>query len=132
MKSIFLALLLGLAFLFAACESGPTITYDNQTRHRLCVKVSQAGPPSNTNSCADVPPNEKQEYFSTICSGDDLVWISITVGLSGQEIYGPRLATCEEWDGSTVTIQQRVDEFVVSDNLPMPIASRYFQTDPPP
>jgi hypothetical protein len=120
MRSALIGLLLGCAIVFAACDPAAAITYDNLTGQRLCVYESyRRSAPSATGErgCNEVAPNEKLTYGHGPCSGDDPVWILITVGPGGKHIYS-RFATCEEWDGEAVTIEQRGDEFAVTDSLP--------------
>ncbi len=119
MRWILIAPLLGFAIVLSGCDPSPNITYDNQTGYLLCAVDSGRGPPKATpERCDEIEPNERQSYLTSVCSGDDPLWILMTVGPGGEEIYGPKLATCEEWDGATVTIQLRGDEFVVTDSLP--------------
>ena len=119
MRSGLIGLLLGCAIIFAACDPAAAITYDNLTGQRLCVYESERSAPSATSDrgCNEVAPKEKQSYLHGPCSGDDPLWILITIGPGGKHVYS-RFATCEEWDGETVTIEQRGDEFVVTDSLP--------------
>lgn len=109
-----LALLLGSLVVLTACDPSARMTYDNQTGQRLCVYPGYQG--ADPDFCDAVEPNEHQTY-EHICTGDEPVWNVITAGQGGAEIYR-RVATCEEWDDATVTIQQRGDEFVVTDDLP--------------
>ena len=117
-RTLFLVVLFTAAFLLTACDPSPNITYDNQTEHLLCPYPSDEGPPIPSSAyCDEVEPNERQSYGTTVCSGDDPLWITLAVGQGGRAIYSG-FATCGDWDGATVTIRQEGDEFVVTDDLP--------------
>jgi len=115
MRAVLSVMLFGSAFLLlTACDPAPNVTYDNQTEYRLCTYPSEA---ASAEFCDEIEPNEGQSYLMKVCSGDDPLWITLAVGQGGATIY-TRFATCGEWDGTTVTIQQHGDEFVVTDSLP--------------
>ena len=118
MRGILVTLLFGSAIVLSACDPAASITFDNRTEHRLCrYESKKADPPqADPEHCDAVEPNERITSSGPVCRGDDLVWILITVGQGGDDIY-TKQAMCEEWEGATVTIQRRDDEFVVTDTL---------------
>jgi len=119
MRPTLVGLLLGCVILFAACDPGAEITYNNLTGQQLCIYESERSEPSGIGQrgCGEVAPEEKQAYLHGPCRGDDPLWIVITIGPGGEHVYS-RLATCGEWDGETVTIEQRGEQLMVTDSLP--------------
>jgi hypothetical protein len=113
-RAILVALLVGSTMAWTGCDPAPTVEYDNQTRHRLCVYPDEVPP---DDFCDEIEPNERRSTSMAVCKGDDPLWITLTVGQGGDLIYR-RFATCGEWEGATVIIQQDGDEFVVTDSLP--------------
>ncbi len=120
MRAIIVAILIGFAFILAACDPSPEIIYDNQTEQTLCFYSSEKGPPTASLECGNaVKASQRKSYLTGICRGDDVEWVMLTVGPGGDQIY-TKMATCEEWDRATITIQERGGQFVVTDTLPLP------------
>ena len=115
-------LLLVLATLLTACDLGISIRFVNKTDSDLCFFESTFESPRESDLdpelCNKIQPQDERSY-SVICESDWLMWVLLTDGVGGRQIYG-RSATCGDWEdsGATVTVEQRDGEFVVTDSLP--------------
>ncbi len=124
MRAILVALLLGSVTFFAAClDSGEQVklTFVNDSDSRLCFNLSSAGA-ARGDTCSEVKPRGTSIWRPGCGYGTDAernpLTVVLTVGPGGREIYN-RTALCNEWEesGARFTIEQRGDEFVVTDSL---------------
>ena len=121
MRSILVALLLGCVIILAACltENEVKMTFVNESDALLCFNLSSEYGASG-DFCDEIKPRA-----TSVCrpgcspSGERPVTVVLSVGQGGREIYN-RTATCNEWkeSGAKFTIEQRGDEFIVTDSLP--------------
>ncbi len=114
------------AVLTACWETDPRVEFaiENKTDSLLCVYPNlEAGGP-----CLNAVKPQKKTKWGPECTPTSLelvqVPVSLTVESTGELIYH-RQATCREWidSGAKITIEQRGDQFIVTDSLPDPTAS---------
>ncbi|MCH7999955.1 MAG: hypothetical protein IIA91_10805 [Chloroflexi bacterium] len=131
MHPILIALLLGCVVIFAACltENDVKMTFVNESDALLCFNLSSEYGASGT-FCDKIKPRATSVWRpGCSTSGERPVTVVLNAGQGGREVYN-RTATCNEWkeSGAKFTIEQRGDEFVVTDSLPSeldtPISNR--------
>ena len=122
MRPILVALLLGCVIVFAACwlsENRVKMTFVNDSDALLCFNLSSAEA-ARGDSCGEVK-SRRTSVWRPGCSpsGSEPLTVVLSLGQGGREIYN-RTATCNEWEasGAKFTIEQRGDEFVVTESLP--------------
>ena len=123
MRSILIALLLGSVIVFAACWliDGNTVkmTFVNDSDALLCFNLSSEYGASG-DFCDEIKPRATSVWRpGCSTSGERPVTVVLNAGPGGREVYN-RTATCNEWEesGAKFTIEQRGDEFIVTDSLP--------------
>jgi hypothetical protein len=121
MRSILVASLLGCIIVFTACwlrENRVKMTFVNKSDELLCFDLSSADAASG-DTCSEIKGRDTTVWRPGCSpSGNQPLTVVLTVGQGGPEVYN-RTATCNEWkeSGAKFTIQQRGDEFVVTDPL---------------
>ena len=122
MRPILVALLLGCVIVFAACwlsENRVKLSFVNDSDELLCFNLSSADA-AGGDYCDEVRPR-RTSVWRPECSpsGNQPLTVVLSLGPGGREVYN-RTATCNEWEasGAKFTIEQRGDEFVVTDSLP--------------
>lgn len=123
-KRWILPLFIGVLSVLAACiKSDPEVsfTFDNKTDSLLCY-FPNSGLARGGFCEADIQPHEKRAWGQE-CGPHDPdsteAAVVLTVGPRGQVIYH-KAATCKQWNDANakITIEQRGDQFVVTDSLP--------------
>jgi hypothetical protein len=113
--------ILALVLTFAcACSGGfktisTSVTFDNQSNVALCF-TTFATPLFATADCADVEPSEKSMWRSD-CYDNQALTIYLTLSDGSTNVYS-KTATCDDWEGAKITIQELDGELAFTDDLP--------------
>ena len=107
--------------IFAACltENEVKMTFVNSSDSLLCFNQSSEYAATG-DFCNEIKPRATSVWRpGGSPSGERPVIVVLNAGPRGREIYN-RTATCNEWkeSGAKFTIEQRGDEFIVTDSLP--------------
>ena len=135
MGSVFIALLIAIFAVSTACwlkHESVQFTFDNRTGSLLCSYPSQ--PDASSARClSEIDPLAETTLGRGCGDGPGAekarIPVILTVKQGGRQIYN-RTAECRVWQDSdrTFVIEQRGDEFVVTDSLPSeldtPISNR--------
>ena len=125
MKFVYFGLLLVLLGILGSCLGPPRervdLTFVNATESLLCYYPSSTDA-AGSDTCPEVKPSARTVWRPS-CGHQDTDKVPLTVVLTiapnGRVIYD-RTAACGEWRRAYATfiIEQRGDQFVVTDSLP--------------